>query len=458
MTVTVLIKFPCIMSVLVAAAPAQTAGVRSEGDGNQNPPQLSELVDRYFHTNDPRQRASIVPLIDEVAVGSTDTVVDSVRALQLWLALPDSEGLFSIESGSGRSINVAFRLPEGYDPTKPYPVLLCMPDRGVSPERTFALAYASLGDVIDEFVLVSPSHIISGRFHQATEEAGDLRRMIIRMRRLIHTDTDRVYAFGYGEGGEAAWMSAITHSDLLAGAISLAAFPRVPFPDQLHPCLLANLRQVPVLSVWRTPEEGAPPRSREALVDGFNRAIVALGEKMQIPLIGVEVPRDVSVGLKPPAENARALFRGRRAASGLPVSHWFRYPDQGQAGWLRQTKFAGDVWEAEQMSVLAEPPIDRDRFIKELVRGRLAYLGGKIDGQTITVLTQKCEKIEIDIPAGDLDLAAPITVRVNDKHRLDKQLVPDLGVLLESAYRNWEFQRFTIARLSFTIRADGSPP
>lgn len=458
MTATLLVNFQCILSVLVATAPGQAAGDRSDDTGTQALPQLSELVDRYFHTSDPLQRASIVPLIDEAAVGSIDTVVDSVGMLQLWPPLPDSEGRFSVESGSGSSINVAFRLPEGYDPTRPYPVLLCMPDRGVYPERTFALAHASLDDLIDEFVLVSPSHEISGRFYQVTEAAGDLRRMITRMRQLIHTDTDRVYAFGHGEGGEAAWMSAIAHGDLLAGAISLAAFPRVPFPDQLHPCLLANLRQVPVLSVWRTPEEGAPLRNREALVAGFNRAIVALGEKMQIPLIGVEVPRDASGELKPPAEKVQALFHGRRAAYGLPVSHWFRYPGQGQAGWLRQTKFAGEVWEAEQMSVLAEPPIDRDRFIKELVRGRMAYIGGKIEGQTITVMTQKCEKIEIDIPAGSLDLAAPITVRVNDKSRMAKELVPDLGVLLESVYQNWEFQRFSIARLSFTVKADGSPP
>jgi pimeloyl-ACP methyl ester carboxylesterase len=428
------------------------------GEGGPGPQPLRELVAQYFCTDAPQQRAKLVPLIQQASGGSDQAVVEALRTTMLWPRVPDFEGTFPVELSSGRAVDVAYRLPADYDPAQAHPVLVCLPDHGMAPSGTLARARASLGDVVEGFIWVAPARALGGRFQQAPEAAGDLRRVVLHMRRLFHTDTDRLYVFGYGVGGEAAWMAAVAHGDLVAGAISLASFPRVPFPEQLYPLLLANLRNVPVLSVWRAPATNAPPRSRDALVAGFNRALVVLAERMGVPVTGVELPRDSEGILDPPADSVRALLGRRRAPPGTPVSHWFRYPDQGQADWLRQVAFSGDVWVAEQMSVLAPPPLDRDRVVRDLLRGRQAYLGGRIEKRTITIVTQKCAEIEVLIPWGLAGPDAPVRIVINGRRRFARAIEPDLGALLELAFHDRDFQRFSATRLSFTIHADGSPP
>ncbi|UCC29299.1 MAG: hypothetical protein JSU86_13985 [Phycisphaerales bacterium] len=448
---------PLAMWLPMVAAATYATDVSEAGPGLQATPTLTELVHSFFRSNDGQKRAPLIPAIEDAADGSIEAVAEAVKEVQVWPAIPASRGTFSFESGAERVIEVAYQLPTGYDSTAAYPVIICMSDRGMSSRHTFEHAREALGDAIDEFVLVCPVRPVGGKFHQPVEAASDLRRLVRRARRQIHTDTDHVFLFGSAAGGQSVWMAAIAHPDLFAGVVVLSSYPDVPYPQQFYPFLLENLRALPVLTVW-TAADNPPTTIRQALIAAHNQAIVALAERAALPIVGVEIHGSVPGDLKPPPGEVAAVLSRRRAAPGGSVSHWFRYPGQGHTGWLKQTRFTGDLWDADQLSIVASPSVDRDRFIAEVIRERLAYLGGRIDGQTITIETQRCERIELLLPYGLLDPSLPITIRCNGKRRHSGGIRPSIHTLLETAYEQWEFQRLTAARRSFSIKADGAPP
>jgi hypothetical protein len=205
--------------------------------------------------------------------------------------------------------------------------------------------------------------------------------------------------------------------------------------------------------VWYEADNPAVPLRRRAVAT-HNRAITAIAKRQSLPIVSIEVPYDPSGTLKPPAGELEAMLTRTRSAPPRAVSQWFRYPAHGRAAWLRQTRFKGDVWEADQLSILHSSTTDRDEFITGIIDGKLAYIGGSIDGQTITIETQKCARVDLLLPDGLLNLDEPITVRCNGQTRHTDPIRPTIRTLLETAHDRWAFQRLTPARLSLSIKSD----
>ena len=135
------------------------------------------------------------------------------------------------------------------------------------------------------------------------------------------------------------------------------------------------------------------------------------------------------------------------------VRLWFRYPEQGNAGWLRATDLAGDVWDDEQISIAVTASSDRDGFITETIKQKLFYIGGQIDGQTITVETKRVAAIELRLSPEQVDFSKPVTIFINGRNRFEGLLEPSIKDLLESAYEDWDFQHPAHVRKSFSINA-----
>jgi pimeloyl-ACP methyl ester carboxylesterase len=381
-------------------------------------------------------------------------VARALQKISVWGALPAETGTFSLDSGTEDPSTVAYRVPQDYVPSGSYPMLLCLPARDETSSDTIARAMSTLGEAAKGFVFVCPERPLPHTFHQAAETADDVDELLYAARRKIHLDSDRVFLFGRARGGEAAWMAALNRPDAFAGVIVLSAYPRVPYPEQVYTFLLENLRRLPVLAVWQSPD-GAGPTTRRKAVGAHNRAILKFAEQASLPIVGVEVSPGAAP--KPPATELRRMLTRRRAAPSPAVSHWFRFPAHGRADWLRQTKFKGEVWQADQLSIAVSTTADRDRFITDVVKGKLAYLGGRIDGQKINLETRRCARIDVLLPAELVELTKPLLVHCNGRKRFDGLPEPSVQTMLEVAYANWEFQRPIAARLSLSIRSDAPP-
>ena len=411
---------------------------------------ISEIVAAFFRCNDPQERAQLARSVETAASGDIEVVAEEVRRVQLWPIIPD-RGTFAFGSSGSGAVQVAYRLPDGYDASRPHPLLLCMPGERISPSETLSMAAKTLGALVRNFVLIAPARPINGAFHQPLAAAADLRRLVRAVRRRIHTDTDRTFLFGKDGGGDAAWLAAITHPDLFAGAIFLSSYPRVPYPPQALTLLLANLKPLRVLSVWSA-VDGASPTGREELVAAYNRGIVRFAKQTGLPIAGVELATPSSTPLQPPLEAVAEVLSHHRPPPAAEVALWFRYPAHGHLEWLRLGEFMGDVWEEQQLAILPATGSDHDRFITDVFKSKLARLSGQIDGQSITIEARRCARVDLMLPYGVFDGSLPITVRCNGQRRHNRPVRQSIPVLLESAYEEWEFQRLVVSRISFSIK------
>lgn len=414
---------------------------------------LQELVEAFFLSDNAVVREGLSRRIEKTADGSIQAAARAIESAGLWSPIADKCGTFQIESGGG-AVEVSYRLPADYDPAVSHPLIIDMPD--VEYPRGKVLDYL-LQDADDRFVAIHPARPIDGSFHRKAPAGVDLPTLLWHVKRRMHIDSDGVFVTGIGTGADAAWMGAIMHPDLLAGAIILVGYPPVPYPEQVYPFLLENIRHLPVLIACG---ESFPstPTPRIHTVDQHNRALLEVAHRKQLPITCVGHCGGSSDLRRPSKPPLPTFLEGRRARPPRHVSHWFRYPNQGRAGWLRQTRLKDEVWVAEQLSILPSPATDHDQYITDTIKSKLAYLGGHFDGQTITIETQRCGRIEILLTEDLVDLSRPVTVRCNGRERHQGPLRRSIRILLTTAYETWDFQRLVVARLSLDIKADGNPP
>ncbi|GAF73604.1 unnamed protein product, partial [marine sediment metagenome] len=398
-----------IGSAVEAGSPARAESAEETSAGQSH---LDRLVETYFRSDDPEARERIANSIEDAANGSIKAVVRSVHRANLWTALPQEEGQFEFSVSPGDTFSIGYRLPAGYDPAQRYPAVLCLPGEGAEAAQTRLLATGVLGEAARDFVRICPARPVGGAFHQPLGAAADFRQLMRQVRQRIHIDTDRFFLFGLGRGGDAAWMTALAHADLFAGVIVLSAYPPLPYPEQVYPFLLRNLRGVGVLSVWGGGDHPLAT-ARQKAIAAHNRGIVKFAKKVGLDVVGVEVPYESLVDLTPPAGEVAKMLRRRRRPKMDEVSHWFRYPGQGHAGWLEQVKHGAEVWEADQLAILPAPGTDRDTCIADIVKEKLAYLGGRIEGQTITIESRKCRRVEVCLSTEALDWSRPVIVQCN---------------------------------------------
>lgn len=426
---------------------AQAPG--SEAD--QNAATLDRLVHKYFTAQDPAERGRHAREIEQTVASSIPAVLGSIGRVDLWTRFDAQPIRFSVTLPQSRRVTIECAYPEHYDPSIAYPTILCMPDDGSSAADTLTIARRVLGDAIRGFVVVAPARTVGGFFHLPGTSAGDFTALIYQLRRRIHIDSDRLFLFGFGTGGDAAWLSAMFHPDVPAGVIALASYPHVPYGRQTLPFLLPNLRHVPVLCIWEQLREKEISVRRLAEV-AHNSAALGIAVHADLPVSGLEVPDRWFQQSAMPVEPARTILAGVRAPVATDVALWFRYPEQGRVAWLRCKRFARDMWVDSELTIRPTRKVDRDAFITRSVQGKLAFLGGRIEGQSIEITARRCRRVELALPVGLIDFTKPISVTCNGKIRYEGHIEPSIDTLLESAYEAWDLRRPAVARLSFSIK------
>ena len=419
----------------------------------QSPPSnddLVELTEQYLNAADEGERRTLLSAIEESAGGSVDAVSVALRAVRVWEARPSGVSSSSFETSGGQALQVAYRIPKFYDSTRRYPLVVALPDGHESTDRTVSRVVRMFGARSEDFVLVVvPERVAFGPNSTGTALA-DLLRAV---RRWIHIDSDRVFLLGVNQGADAAWMMAIQEPDHFAGVVCLSGYPNVVYPAHMYPIILSNLERLPVLSVWRR-VNGSTANGRERAVASHNQLIASLAERANISFTGMAVsaPDRASVSI-PPALLEEMLAR-RRSDPPAYAARWFRYPAHGRAVWSRQTRFKGDVWTADQLSILPAARVDYHDFIDDVIKSKLAYLSSGISGQTITLETCRCARVELLLSQGLIDLTKPVTVICNGRRRHRGTLEPSIETMLEYARDEWVFERLPVAKLTISIRTD----
>lgn len=398
----------------------------------------------YFAASDSKTRERMA---SEIAQESRfEEVLFEIRQLDLWSGQSPSEqrGNWVIDLPSGRSVTATFALPQNYVTTKAFPLVVALK----SNDRPPGQPDLNRDDYCDDCIWVELDEPVGGPFHMRPAAASDLPSLLRDIRRKIRVDSDRVYLFGEGSGADWAWVAAMMYPHELAGIVVVSGMPRIPYPEQSYPLLIPNLRQTPFVSVWVGDSTGQPASTLAAVNKAIADFALAAGMSFDTATLAASSADKISI---PHRVVDAALSKPRTRAKECAI--WFRYLPQGNLGWLRATELAGDVWDDEQISIVATAEADRDQFIRNTLRSKLFFLSGRVNGQKIVIETQRLEGVELELPPELIDLSKAITIEINGRVRFEGILEPSISSLLESVYESWDFQNLVHARKRFSIHA-----
>ena len=427
--------------------PSATA-VRAEED-------LDKQVTQFFQTGDAGARARLLDAIVKHPEADVTRIAKAVRRAQVWEPALSGVQVLDVVFGDGLRTQVRVRVPESYDPTRRYPLILAL--HGM---RQGALSYLQyleriLGAEVENFIIAAPQDYKGTWFSVSRAEAAEPVAILEALRRRYHVDTDRAYVNGYSMGGHGAFMTAVLYTDWFASAIPLAGTFTTPNTPETKPTLLPNLAGFPMLLVWgeRDTRNRHQHDTRLGGIAGLNRALRA--ELPEMGVSGVEFVELEGRGhgdVIPPRERFVHYLQLRRDNNRKSISHWFRFPAQGRMGWLRQTQFAGEPWEG-QLVVRVRPGADVHDYARRTVRRKLGLIEGHIEGQTIRIRMQHTRQAEVLLHDGLVDLSRPITLYRGRKKLFEGPVEPKITTLLTLAREDWEFQRLPSVRL--VVRARG---
>lgn len=404
---------------------------------------LGGLIATYFQTADGSERAALIGSIERAAGGSLAQVASAVEQTQLWDPMDKTEQVLSVAAGPGGQARLHVTLPPDYDAAKRYPMVLVLPGTSANGLDSFDRSW--LDSLASNFVIAIPDDFSCADFNAPQQAATLPRAWLKALRRKYHLDTDRVYLYGSGRGGDAAFTLAVMHSDAFAAVIIREGVLDVPYRRELRPLLLENLRHTPTHVVWTQPDLRVNTLLPEREVRIALTSLFALrsARSMELPISETVLSEGRSADT---AALARLCEQVRRCDV-TEVSHRFRYPAQGQARFLRQGRLVPPVWEGNQIDIVVRPHVSQSTYITSVLESKLAYLYGKIEDQTITVNSRKCEIVELRIGLGLVDLTKPVLIKYNGKRRFEGRLPASISTLLTSAYEEWEFQHPPCVRL-----------
>lgn len=481
------------LALLVGPFAAVMAATQAESENRAADREaLAEVLAEYFRLGEPDARAKLVPEIRRLAEDSAQAVAEALPELTLWSDPAASEGEFDVAVGSSSTFHATYRLPRDYTTKRRWPLLLTI--RKAPRRLTFGDGWAERpafpvwlpASATESFVHVSYYTSTEATFAKSGMLVEEFRTALREARRRFRIDSDRIFLHGEWEGGEAAWQVAVFQPHLFAGVILVASCPDLPYPMETYPRIVAgNLARLPMLVA--VPEKSKPEQGAEdagdrseasasssatpALPDEHpldrllvaGRAMELLAEETGAPWKVVRYSLEQSLRESVVAgESADALARllGRtRGTPGSTLARVFRFPSQGDAGWVRQTQFLGAVWEAEAISIMqrtARGAEAGESFTGSAVTEKTAAVTARIDGQAMDLDTRHCGGVDVLLRPGQVDWSEPVIVRINGARRHEGVVEPDIAVMVEEAYRDWEFQHPPWARLSFSIRGDGA--
>jgi predicted esterase len=427
-----------------AATPAPAAGPNT-ADSNKAAEELAELVESYFKASSEGDRRKILDRISGAEGATLEAVAAAMRSASLWE--PRTAGIEQlIPAGVGgppipeHIARASVFVPQGYDPARAYPLIFALHDHGGSGEKFVAEVRHLLGPRADEFIVAAPSDYRGVWLSSSMEAAAEPVRLMDALKRRYHIDSDRVYAYGRGLGGHAAIELAVLRTDWFASVVSVDGTLSLDMGAAGISLLLPNLRHTPLLAVYGVPEDGEAD-SPGVVVATWNRHIERVARERDLPVRTVELSVHGSTGVVPPPDVLAEWFGLTRPRRIVAFDHWFRYPSQGNVAWLRLSRLFGEPWTAERIVVTPGLGETREEAVEGVLREKLVYFGGEIDGQTVRVRSQGCERLELLLNEELIDMTKNVTIYLDGTARYEGPVRPELSIMLETALETWDFQR-----------------
>ena len=403
----------------------------------------------YLRTTNKRERAA---LLDNYLKSADALAYDELEKLVSLLPPPDAPAevptmavheKLAATTSLPTGAEYVLRLPAEYQPGRPYPLLIVLPDSFETPEEVlakFGEQTANLGYIVAAPKWKDP---LKDRYGYSREEHAIVTNLLRHLRRAYQVDSDRVFLFGNGEGGAMALDIGASHPDLFAGIVPVNPTVRQPL---YVPCeYWMNFERLPVYMVLgdRSGPSVAAIRlmSERWMPHGYPALIVSYKGRGR-DWFPEELPYMFDwMSRKKRSEPGRTL--GPPATTTTPVEGFrsVRFTDN-RFFWLS----------SDQMnpgSMIAE-----DFGLREGVQTPTpAKFAGKIvEGNQINVRALGMKEVTVWFGKGMLDYDKPVRLKVGDRKLVTKTVKPQIGVLLEDLFDRADRQRPYFEKAEFRLQ------
>lgn len=367
----------------------------------------------------------------------------------------------------GRRVYV--RLPRGYNPERPWPLIVAYHGGGGDGPPMIGQVERMLGGEVEKYVVAAPSHYRQTSLDHPPPVSSEHLAVLHALKGMAHVDSDRVYVTGYSLGAYTTWHLGTLHADRFAAAVPMAGtFGFLGGPEGVWTEFFANLRHLPVLSVWggrdglNVPDLNA--RGSAGSMSDVNRRLARLFDEHDVSTVTHhQIPRAGHGGARPPRGLLLEHLHRERRRAPQRVEHWFRYIHQGHAYWIEGHRWQGPLWDEKWP---AGPPGRGGGSGEDpawtAIRDRLGRIRGTLstssEHQRIEVETRHLADLTVWLEDGMIDWERPVTVVHDGREVFTGRLERDLGVALAQARRTRDFDRIRWAGVRIDATAATARP
>jgi dienelactone hydrolase len=394
-----------------------------------------QLVQAYRKAG-PGQRAALVNK------GADDdkppTVDEMLQLLPLMPPLdPDKKLPAGITQQKTLGTTYELQLPDEYQHGRPTPVLIVLHQAGET-ANAMMNRWADTARA-EGFILAAPSWSQGGNGGYAftSTEQDTVVETLRDLRRRFNVDSDRVFLFGFGEGGTMAFDVGLSHPDLFAGVLPMCGNPDAQYCRSYWP----NAQYLPFYVVSGEAMGTAAKACKELFEKWVPKGFV--GIHVQYKGRGQEwfsgEVQSMFEWMIHKRRSIPATQLGQFGAVGLGCEFHSHRATDTHFYWLT----ADSVHQRHFLT--GNPVVDRQIFPARLS----ATLNPAANSVLINVAGY--EKVTVWLPReAKLDLEKPITIRINTPSGTSMQrrtVSPSLTTLLDDFCQRLDHQRLYVAKL-----------
>jgi pimeloyl-ACP methyl ester carboxylesterase len=395
---------------------------------------LAARVAEYLRADD-REAGRILPLLVSHPPAELESALHQVLSGPLlWQEETPETGLLPnrpIEV-DGTTRRYALYVPPSYQPTRSYPLILCLHGAAFNGDSYLERWTPRLGD---RYLLACPS-IEDGAWWTRDGEALVM-TLLNEVARRYHVDRDRVFLTGMSNGGLGAYLIGLNHTDQFTALIPMAG----AFPRQLYP-LFDNAKQTPIYLIHGAKDQVIPV--------SYSRNIAAYLKEKGIPFVYREHEQihPMAGGHFFPNDELPALMdwldAEHRPAAGPELTVVRDRDHTGRAGWAQLDRIdpsVGSFWASEY----------DDEEGRRLERGAFARLSVVREGNTLRVTAQGVRRYSLFFYPGTIDFGRPVKIMTNGLTSFEGVITPESRTLLEEARRRPDPGQLVLATVKIDV-------
>jgi pimeloyl-ACP methyl ester carboxylesterase len=405
-----------------------------------------QMVLDYLREPEPGPRRKLL----EGYLGQVTPRVDLDEIAQMIDHLPPAEPapdtstkVIEWTTGSSRRPTSYFvKLPPEYTHNRQYPVLVLLHDGGERPEAVIERFEKHAAD--HGYILAAPawSHKTSNEYHYTDREHEAVMNAVRDLRRRYQVDSDRVFLFGLGEGGKGAFDIGLTHPDVFAGVLPMAAAP-----NYFSKRCWRNAQMLPFYVVTGTRGADHHKLLTEQFTAWVQRAYPALWVDYKgrgTEFFPAELPHMFDW-----MRHQRRAFPLRQLGTdgnGTPFGNEFctMRGEDNRFYWLEATHVSPRcVVTPDRWDNFATPAMLTARF--EPVANEITIKGSGVSELTVWFGRNAAGQYLVDFDK-------PVSIRVGLRGMWNRRVTPSLAVMLEDLQKRGDRKRLVVAKVDLNLR------